>query len=82
MSKRFRIEISSRFCKGCALCVEFCQEGNLYIEEKPNEYGIQAAAVRQGAECNGCTRCAVMCPDAAIQIVRVDEPVPSETGSD
>ncbi len=82
MSKWFRIEISPRFCKGCALCVEFCEQDKLYIEQKPNEYGIQAAAVRPDVECTGCMRCAVMCPDAAIEIARVDEPVPSEAGPD
>ncbi len=82
MSRRFEVRILTRFCKGCALCVEFCEEGKLYIEQTPNKQGIQTAAVRADVECSGCMKCAAICPDAAVEITRVEQPVPSKTRSD
>ncbi len=80
--KRFEVAILTRFCKGCGLCVEFCPEGKLYIEQKPDMRGIQAAAVRADVDCTGCLQCATICPDAAIQIVRVETPVSTPTGGE
>jgi len=70
--KRFEVTILTRFCKGCGLCVEFCEQGKLYIEKKPNRRGVQTAAVRPDVDCTGCLQCATMCPDAAVEIRRVE----------
>lgn len=64
------VKILSQFCKGCALCVEYCPAGVLVISEKPNQLGIQQATVRAGKRCKGCQKCVLICPDAAIEIVR------------
>lgn len=74
-SDRFEIRVLEQFCKGCRLCVEFCDRGKLYIRKKPNKQGVQTAAVRPEVDCSGCMRCATMCPDAAIEISRVTVPV-------
>ena len=66
--KAFRVVVLEQFCKGCALCVEFCGQGKLYIRQTPNEHGIQTAAVRPEIDCTGCRKCAIICPDAAIEI--------------
>ncbi len=76
MSDRtFVVTVLEDFCKGCGLCVEFCEHGGLYIRQKPNKQGIQTAAVHPGAEadCTGCRRCAMICPDAAIEISCVED---------
>ncbi|MGD2173765.1 MAG: 4Fe-4S dicluster domain-containing protein [Candidatus Brocadiaceae bacterium] len=73
MSKQFEVRILTSFCKGCGLCVEFCDQGKLYIRQKPNKKGIQTAAARPDVPCTGCMRCALMCPDAAVEIVRREE---------
>jgi 2-oxoglutarate ferredoxin oxidoreductase subunit delta len=73
--RHFEVIVLERFCKGCALCIEFCPKGKLYIRQKPNEQGIQIAAVRDDIDCTGCLRCATMCPDAAIEIYEIGAPV-------
>ena len=82
MSDRaFEVVVLERFCKGCALCVEFCEQGKLYIRQEPNKAGIQTAAVRAETDCTGCRKCAIICPDAAIEIFRVEPAAASdETG--
>jgi 2-oxoglutarate ferredoxin oxidoreductase subunit delta len=73
MGRLFEVRVLSRYCKGCGLCVEFCRQGKLTIQEKPNRQGIRVAAVKADVECTGCMRCALMCPDAAIELVRLGE---------
>jgi len=73
MSHRtFEVVVLDEFCKGCGLCVEFCTEGKLYIQQTPNKQGIQTAAVHSEIDCTGCRKCAIICPDAAIEISRVE----------
>jgi len=79
--KVFEVTILRRFCKGCGLCVEFCDAGKIYIEEKPNKQGIQIAALRPEVDCTGCLQCATICPDGAIEIRRIETPVGSRTGA-
>jgi len=67
--KRFEVTILTEFCKGCGLCVEFCEQGKLYIEPRPDRRGVLVAAARPEVDCTGCRNCATMCPDAAIRIV-------------
>lgn len=81
-NKRFEVTILTRFCKGCGLCVEWCEQGKLYIEQKPNRRGIQTAAVRPDVDCTGCLQCATICPDAAVEITRIEAPVGTRTGGE
>ncbi len=76
----FEVKVLTRFCKGCGLCVEVCEQGTLYIERTPNQYGVQPAAVHPGRDCTGCLKCATMCPDAAIEICRVLDEVLQKAG--
>lgn len=78
--KNFRVKILTRFCKGCGLCVEVCEQGKFYIERTPNQYGVQPAALRPEQDCTGCLKCATMCPDAAIEIYRVLDEVLQKAG--
>jgi len=67
-NKRFEVEVLSRFCKGCGLCVEVCPQEKLYINPRPDAQGVLKAMVRGSVDCTGCLRCATICPDAAIEI--------------
>lgn len=79
-SKKFQVEILTHYCKGCGLCVEFCEEGKIYLEETPNEQGVQPAAVKQGVDCTGCLKCATICPDAAIEIYAIRDSLHQPAG--
>jgi len=70
--KRFEITVLDHLCKGCGLCVAFCEQGKLYIRAKPNRRGVQTVAVRAEADCTGCLQCATICPDGAVQVTRIE----------
>jgi 2-oxoglutarate ferredoxin oxidoreductase subunit delta len=65
-----RIEVSAELCKDCGLCVSVCPKDCLEHCETLNRYGVYPLRMRQGAECTGCSQCAVMCPDTAIEVYR------------
>ena len=73
--KRFDVTILTGYCKGCGLCVEFCEQGKLAIAARPNRRGVQTAVVRPEVDCTGCLYCATICPDAAIEVTRVNAAV-------
>jgi 2-oxoglutarate ferredoxin oxidoreductase subunit delta len=70
--RKFEVTVLREFCKGCGLCVEFCELGKLYIADKPDRRGVLVALVRPDVDCSGCLRCATMCPDAALVVTRVE----------
>jgi 2-oxoglutarate ferredoxin oxidoreductase subunit delta len=73
MSNRtFKVTVLTQFCKGCGLCVEFCEQGVLQMHTKPNRRGILTAVVRREADCTGCLQCATICPDAALEVARIE----------
>ena len=63
------IVIKKTYCKGCLLCVPVCHNKSLVVSETINEYGLHLdKKFREDAECDGCKKCAIMCPDVAIEI--------------
>jgi len=70
-----RITIRTEVCKGCGLCMTFCKNDCLQFADELNRYGVRPVTVKPDAECSGCTQCALICPDAAIEVWReVKEP--------
>lgn len=63
-----KIEVNTRLCKGCYLCIEVCKNKNIEMAEHNN--GSQYLCVFQieGAKCTACARCARICPEAAIEV--------------
>ncbi|HNR67098.1 MAG TPA: 4Fe-4S binding protein [bacterium] len=55
------IRINPSWCKGCAICVEFCPQDVLVMES-----GI--AKVANLAACTACGLCELRCPDFAITV--------------
>ena len=54
-----RIVIKKEWCKGCAICVEFCPKDVFRMEgDYPIVVDIDA--------CTQCELCEIMCPDFAI----------------
>ena len=65
-----RIVINEERCKGCELCMHFCPKGIIVMSDRFNSKGHHPSEVRDGGECTGCTVCAVMCPDVAIEVYK------------
>jgi 2-oxoglutarate ferredoxin oxidoreductase subunit delta len=64
-----KVVIKAEYCKGCELCTTACSQkllkpgkrfskGGYYTIEFCDEKGL----------CTACTLCAVICPDAAIEV--------------
>jgi len=88
-----KIIINTERCKGCGLCVLVCPKGGIIISKKSNKKGYFPAqpvlSVVEGAtnadsfdelttSCTGCCFCALICPDAAIEVFREDNVVTIE----
>lgn len=56
------IEITPAWCKGCDVCVRFCPEHCLALDDE-----AMVVAVRPEL-CTGCRLCELLCPDFAIDI--------------
>jgi len=83
MKKRFRVIINQEHCKACGLCIEFCPKDVLGASEQRNRAGFHPVEVKDQDSCTGCTQCALMCPDACIEIYRLsvaDDREPVEEG--
>jgi len=50
------------WCKGCEICVEFCPEDALAMDE------MEKAHLAHPDRCNGCGMCELHCPDLAIEL--------------
>lgn len=60
--KPIDIQINDAWCKGCAICVEFCPKDVLMMQN-----GL--ARVKDLEACNACGLCELRCPDFAIVVI-------------
>ncbi len=65
-----KIEVIEKYCKSCRLCISTCPRDVLQIGKKINEDGYEVVEMKEKAECIGCKMCAVMCPEAAIEVFK------------
>ncbi len=63
------VKIDKNLCKGCELCIPVCHCDSLEMGETLNVYGLPPAYFKEGHPCSGCRHCAIMCPEAAIEII-------------
>ena len=64
-----KIHIDVERCKGCGLCVKVCLTNGIAISKKSNKKGYFPAEPT-GSGCTGCAMCAIVCPDAVIEVMR------------
>ena len=66
------IKINEVTCKGCGICIGFCPVKDLLSidHEKVNAKGWNPVACADQDKCTSCALCALMCPDAAIEVFR------------
>ncbi len=68
------VTIEQERCKGCDLCVVACPCNVLALQPKEvNDRGYQFAYPANGDACIGCAACALVCPDACIEVYKVVE---------
>ncbi|MBW2029383.1 MAG: 4Fe-4S binding protein [Deltaproteobacteria bacterium] len=60
--KKKKIIIDTELCKGCRICIAFCQEKVLELDD------FEKAVVRHPDQCDGCGMCELRCPDLAIEL--------------
>jgi 2-oxoglutarate ferredoxin oxidoreductase subunit delta len=63
MAKAERIEINTKWCKGCEICVELCPTNALEMVDFK-------AAVKDINKCTVCMQCELRCPDFAIEVYK------------
>jgi len=64
------IIIDKELCKGCGYCVDACQLGVIVIENRFNKKGFFPASAEHIEKCTGCSMCAQMCPEIAIEVLQ------------
>ena len=65
-----KVVINPARCKGCKLCIEVCPKNVLVPSSKNNHLGIYVVELKKAGECIGCSRCAIICPDVAIEVYK------------
>jgi indolepyruvate ferredoxin oxidoreductase beta subunit len=60
--RRVSWEFIPAWCKGCDICVKFCPERCLVLNEQ------QLAEMVKPEACTGCRMCEWLCPDFAITV--------------
>jgi len=63
MPKAEKIEINTKWCKGCEICVELCPTDALQMKDFK-------AAVKDLDKCIACMQCELRCPDFAIAVYK------------
>ncbi|PLY02433.1 MAG: tungsten formylmethanofuran dehydrogenase [Desulfuromonas sp.] len=56
-----KIEVIDKYCKGCAICAEFCPKDVLEME-------TFVVKVVKPEACIKCMQCELRCPDFAIKV--------------
>ena len=71
MAIRGTVVIDRDRCKGCELCVVFCPQKVLIMENDYNIHGYRPVRLEEnGHRCTGCSVCALVCPDVAFIVYR------------
>ncbi len=64
-----KVEINEAMCKGCGLCAHVCPKKVLEMGKTANKQGYRYA-ISVNDECVACKSCAIMCPDALIDVYK------------
>lgn len=70
--KAKRIDIDSRLCKGCHICISICPQHVLEKSSKVDNRGFFLPFVVNIEACKVCRLCELECPDFAISVVEIE----------
>ncbi|OGF51432.1 MAG: hypothetical protein A2044_00150 [Candidatus Firestonebacteria bacterium GWA2_43_8] len=74
MSKSEKVVINKERCKSCGYCILYCNKKNLSLSKNFNTKGyVYAEFDDKDGKCNSCALCALMCPDAAIEVYKEEK---------
>ena len=62
------LNVRSKRCKGCALCIDVCPKKILKLSKDLNSKGYHYIIVTDAQECIGCGACYQVCPDYVFEI--------------
>ena len=65
-----KVVINAEFCKACGLCLTACKKDVLDYGKKTNSLGYYTVEPKAEENCISCRMCAIMCPEAAIEIYK------------
>jgi 2-oxoglutarate ferredoxin oxidoreductase subunit delta len=65
-----RIDVNTKRCKGCELCIPACPYKVIGLSKTFSATGYYPAMMVNPEECNGCRLCAFVCPDVAITVYK------------
>ena len=66
-----KVEINTKTCKGCELCVLYCPKGCMAPSSATNEKGVKPILFSDKEnKCTGCSFCAIVCPDVCITVYK------------
>ncbi len=70
MPKRAKqIEVDSKMCKGCHICISVCPHNVLAISKEVDNRGFFMPIVVDIKACKVCHLCELECPDFAITVI-------------
>lgn len=64
------IEVREDWCKECGLCIKFCPKNLITKKKFINESGYHPVKLAEKSKCTGCTFCAIVCPETAIEVYK------------
>jgi 2-oxoglutarate ferredoxin oxidoreductase subunit delta len=67
--KAKQIEIDSKMCKGCHICISVCPHNVLEASKEVDNRGFFLPVVVDLEACKVCRLCELECPDFAIAVV-------------
>ena len=65
-----KVKINRDFCKSCGLCINFCPQKILVLNDKLNKRGVRPAKVTDENKCLGCMNSILVCTEACIELYK------------